>query len=236
MVRAKRLTTLAAVAALLVAPAARAESASVPGSAVGAALESDLGKAPPASGSDAPLPQDAPPPRPYRKSVVLDTNVGAVGFLGELGKVSPTAIWLHTQLGYEIFRWLMVLGEGELAFTDTSRAQAPPQTRAFPIFGGGAGLRFTARFGERLGVYLQGTAGGLKADIRVNALRNIGFGDAEELGLYYGGRLGVELYQVDRHFAVGLTGGAKLAQNFARTRGSDTPLFVDGGLALRYAF
>lgn len=196
-------------------------------------LEGDL--------KDAPLRADdavvtAPPPRPYQKSVVLDTAVGAFGFAGEMGKVAPPGFWLHTQVGYEVFRWLMVLGEGDLGFTDTSNEQAPPQTRAFPIFGGGGGLRFTARFGERLGLYLQGTAGGMKADIRVNALRNIGFGDAESLGLYYGGRLGVELYQVDRHLALGLTGGTKLAQGFTRTRGSDTPLVIDGGLALRYAF
>jgi hypothetical protein len=130
----------------------------------------------------------------------------------------------------------MLYGEGELAFTDTSNRQAPPNTRAFPIFGFGGGARLTVRFTDRFGVYLQGEIGAMKADIRRRALEIIGFKDAEDLGLYLGGRLGVEWYQLDRHFALGLTAGLRDATGFKRTIGNDTPLAFDAGASIRYAF
>src|SRR5262245_8615284 len=82
-------------------------------------------------------PPEAPPPPPYKKTLVLDSSIGAIGFLGQFGKVAPWGPWMHTQLGYELLKWLMLFGEGELAFTDTSNRQSQPGTRAFPIFGFG---------------------------------------------------------------------------------------------------
>jgi hypothetical protein len=182
-------------------------------------------------------PPEAPPAAPYKRTLVLDSTLGAIGFLGEFGKVAPPGPWFHTQLGLELFKWFMVFGEGDLAFTDTSSKLAPPKTRAFPMFGFGGGARFTLRFTERVGIYAQASVGLMKADIARNALGIVGFADAESLGLYAAARLGVEWYQLDRHFALGLNGGVRNAQGFARLGGGgDTPLMVDGGLSLRYAF
>lgn len=184
-----------------------------------------------------PPPPEAPPPTPYKRTVVLDSTLGAIAFLGEFGKVAPPGPWLHTQLGVEILKWLMFFGEGELAYSDTSGRQDPPKTRAFPIFGFGGGARFTIRFTDRFGVYLQGSAGAMKTDISRNALTLLGFRDAESFGLYAAARLGLEWYQIDRHFALGLTGAIRNAQPFARVGGSgDTPLVADGGVSIRYAF
>lgn len=185
---------------------------------------------------DAAPPLEAPPPPPYKKTLVLDSSIGAMAFLGQFGNLAPPALWLHTQLGYEIFNWLMLFGEGELAFTDTSGSQPPPRTRAFPIFGFGGGARFTARFTPRFGIYGQGNFGFMKADIRTNALGIIGFADAETLGFYAGGRVGLEWYQLDRHFALGLSAGIRHAGGFQRAIGADTPLIVDVGPSIRYAF
>ena len=187
---------------------------------------------------DAPVvPAEAPPPPPYKKSIVLDSSLGGLVFLGKFGKTAPPAPWIHTQLGYELFKWFMVFAEGELAFTDTSGTQDPPKTRVFPIFGFGGGGRFTVRFTDRFGVYAQGGLGAMKADIRKGALQLIGFGDAEKLGLYFGGRLGLEWYQLDRHFALGITSGIREATGFKRTLGAaDTPLAFDAGASIRYAF
>jgi len=186
---------------------------------------------------DAPAPPpEAPPPAPYKKSLVLDSSIGALVFLGKFGKTAPPAPLLRVQLGYELFKWLMLFGEGELGFTDTSGSQDPPKTRAFPIFGFGGGARLTVRFTDRFGVYVQGDIGAMKADIRRRALEIIGFKDAEDLGLYLGGRIGLEWYQLDRHFALGLNGGLRDATGFKRTIGSDTPLAFDAGVSIRYAF
>jgi hypothetical protein len=184
-----------------------------------------------------PPPLEAPPPPPYKSTLVLDSSIGAMAFLGKFGKTAPPGPWMRTQLGYELFKWLMVFGEGELAFTDTSGSQAPPKTRAFPIFGFGAGARLTVRFTERFGIYAQGSLGAMKADIRTRALEIIGFKDAESLGAYFGGRLGIEWYQLDRHFGLGLTAGLRDATGFKRVSGgSDTPLVFDAGASIRYAF
>ena len=176
-------------------------------------------------------------PAPHKKGLVLDSTLGALGFAGQFRKVAPPGPWLHTQLGYEIFRWLMVFGEGELSFTDTSNAQDQTKNRAFPIFGFGGGVRVTVHVTERVGIFLQGHGGFLKADVTKNALGLLGYKDAESLGLYYGGRLGVEWYQLDRHLALGLTGGSRLAQGFKSTGPkSDTPLLWEGGGSIRYTF
>ena len=181
-------------------------------------------------------PAEAPPPPPYKKSVVIDSSLGALAFLGKFGATAPPAPWIRTQVGYEIFNWLMAFGEGELGFSDTSGTQDPPKTRAFPLFGFGGGARFTARFTDRFGAYLQGSLGLMKADIRRRALEIIGFKDAEDFGLYIGGRLGVEWYQLDRHFALGLSTGLRNASGFKRVIGDDTPLAFDGAANIRYAF
>ena len=181
-------------------------------------------------------PAEAPPPPLYKKSIVIDSSLGALAFLGKFGKTAPPAPWIRTQVGYEIFNWLMAFGEGELGFSDTSGSQDPPKTRAFPLFGFGGGARFTARFTDRFGAYLQGSLGLMKADIRRRALEIIGFKDAEDLGLYVGGRLGVEWYQLDRHFALGLSSGLRNASGFKRAGVDDTPLAFDAGASIRYAF
>ncbi|HVH42853.1 MAG TPA: hypothetical protein VM925_10940 [Labilithrix sp.] len=193
-------------------------------------------KAPAADDVNAP-PPEAPPAAPYKKTLVLDSSIGAIGFLGEFGKVAPPGPWMHVQLGYELLQWLMVYGEGELAFTDTSNKLDPPNTRAFAMFGFGGGARFTIRFTDRFGIYAQGGLGMLKADVPTNALGILGFRDAESLDVYLGARLGVEWFQIDRHFALGVNAGIRTAQGFAKIgAGTDTPLALDGGLSLRYAF
>jgi hypothetical protein len=168
---------------------------------------------------------------------VLDSTIGALGFLGPFGKVAPWGPWLHTQLGYELTSWLMLFGEGELAFTDTSNRVEQPNIRAVPIFGFGGGARFTVRFTDRLGVYAQGSVGAMKADVAQNVLGLYGFRDAESLGVYLGARLGVEWYQIDHHLGLGLNVGARTPQGFAQTGAkSSTPVALDTGVAIRYAF
>jgi hypothetical protein len=181
-------------------------------------------------------PPEAPPPQPYKKSFVLDTTVGASFFLGAFGKVAPPGPLFRTQLGYEVFKFFMILAEAELSFTDTSRAQDPPRVRAFGIFGFGAGGRFTVHITDRVGIYVQPTIGGLKADVPTNGLGIIGFRNAESFGLYTAIRAGLEWYQLDRHFALGLTYGFRSASGFEKTTGSDAPLVTDVGASLRYAF
>lgn len=197
-------------------------------------LESDV--TPPPTTTIPEAPAEAPPPVPRHKGLVVEGNIGALGFLGDFRHVAPTAPWFHVLAGYEIFNWLMLFGEGELAFTDTSEAEGPSQVYAFPIFGFGGGLRVTIHATHRFAVFVQGNIDALKADVPKGALADLGYKNAESLGISFGGRIGIEWYQMDRHLALGLSGGVRDATGFARTYGSDTGLMADAAATIRYTF
>ncbi len=77
----------------------------------------------------------------------------------------------------------------------------------------------------------------MKADVPKGALANLGYKNAENLGVAFGGRLGLEWYQVDRHMALGISAGVRDATGFARTfGGSDTGLMADASATIRYTF
>lgn len=182
-------------------------------------------------------PAEAPPLRPRHKGVVLDTTAGMLGFGGNFRHVAPPAFWLHTQLGYEVLRWLMVYGSAELAMTDTSEASDPSHTMAFPIWGFGGGARVTVHATDRVAFFVQGDLGALTAYVPHESLAILGYANAESLHLAFGGRLGVEWYQIDRHIALVAEGGARDAQGFSRSiGGGDTPILWDAALGFRYTF
>jgi len=179
---------------------------------------------------------EAPPPRPHKKGLVLEAGLGVLGFAGQFKHVAPPGYWLHAQLGYEVLDWLMFFGEGELAFTDTGEAQSPSHQIAFPIWGFGGGARFTLHATPRVAFFAQGQVGALEADVPHNALLLLGFRNAESLGVSFGGRLGVEWYQLDRHLALDAQVGVRDASGFAKVTSNDTALMWDASLGVRYTF
>ncbi len=182
-------------------------------------------------------PAEAPPVRPRHKGLVLESTAGMLGFAGNFRHVAPPAFWLHTQLGYEVLRWLMLYGSAELAMTDTSEASDPSHVMAFPIWGFGGGARVTVHATDRVAFFVQGDLGALTAYVPHESLAVFGYANAESLHLYFGGRLGVEWYQIDRHMALVAQGGARDAQGFSRSiGGGDTPILWDAALGLRYTF
>jgi hypothetical protein len=182
-------------------------------------------------------PAEAPPVRPRHKGHVLESTAGMLGFAGDFRHVSPPAFWLHTQLGYEVLRWLMLYGSAELAMTDTSEASDPSHVMAFPIWGFGGGARVTVHATDRVAFFVQGDIGALTAYVPHESLAILGFPNAESPHLYFGGRVGVEWYQIDRHIALVAQGGARDAQGFSSAiGGGDTPILWDVALGLRYTF
>jgi hypothetical protein len=199
--------------------------------AVAAALEEAPGSAAVKHAEKAGTPLEVPSPPPRKKGFVLDTSVGAMGFLGKLKNVSPTASMLHMQLGYEPLRWLMAFVEADIAFTSTRYIEP---SRGYAMYGVGGGVRFTARFSERVGGYVQGDLGLMETSSDV--LHTYGFRKAEDWNLYFGGMLGVEWYQVDPHYALALNGGARKTPGFERAVGSDPAISWLGGASIRYTF
>jgi hypothetical protein len=189
-------------------------------------------------GPEAADPSDAPPPvRPHQKGLVLETTLGVLGFAGEFRHVAPPAYWTHAQLGYELLSWFMLFGEAELAFTDTSESQDASHSRAVPLWGFGGGARATVRHKDVAG-FVQASVGGLTAQVPHGALTYLGFGDAESLHAQFGSRVGLEWYARDRHLALCLQGGPRIAQGFSRAilNAGTLPLMWDAAVGFRYTF
>jgi hypothetical protein len=99
----------------------------------------------------------------------------------------------------------------------------------------GAGLRGTAKAGERVGLYLQASLGG--AEVTDDVLVTYGYKDAGKFNLYLAAELGAEWYQVSPHWALAIHGGVRdYTSTFKREFSSKPPLAWVSGLALRYTF
>jgi hypothetical protein len=217
-------------------PPAPAEAAPAEPSLTPSQLHLESDTTPPPTTTIPEAPAEAPPPLPHHKGVVVEGGVGAMGFLGNFRHVAPTAPWFHLTAGYEIWNWLMLFAEGELAFTDTSEAEGPSQVYGFPIFGFGGGARVTIHATRRFAIFVQGEIDGMKADVPAGALKTLGYPNAESVGVSFGGRLGIVWYQVDRHMALGISGGVRDATGFAKTFGSDVGLMADANATIGYTF
>lgn len=179
---------------------------------------------------------EAPPLPPRKKGLVLDSRIGVFGFTGELAQLATTAPYASLQLGYEIFDWLMVFGQAELALTTTG-GDGKTRKRAFPIFGFGGGVRVTVHVTPRVALFLAPGIGAIVADVPERALAIYGYQDLESLGLSLNGRLGLEWYAVNRHFALGISGGPRFAPSLAKTAANASPgLAWDVGAGIRYTF
>src|SRR5579884_3293522 len=131
----------------------------------------------------------------------------------------------------------MLFAQGEVTFTTTGESQDESHARAFPIWGVGGGARATLRVTRRVSWFAQGAVSTLAADVPHDALTVLGFREAESVNPAFGGRVGVEWLQVDRHLALCAAVGARVAEGFAKvTAASDFPLMWDTGVGLRYAF
>ena len=178
-------------------------------------------------------PEEAPPPPPPRRGFVIEGTLGALGHFGPLRHVSPTAPWVRAIVGYEIFRWAMVLAESDLSWTDTSYARPPPGPRTYSLFGFGGGARFTVRPVGRFGLHLQGSIGA--ARVSDDVLETYGYRDANQMAPYFGAGFGLEWYQTSPHYALVAEGGIRnYSAGLDRQRSTKSALAWTGGLALRY--
>jgi hypothetical protein len=178
---------------------------------------------------------EAPPPPPRKHGFVLESSMGVLGQIGHLKNIIPNAPWFGLRFGYEPLRWVMVFVESDLFVASTSYAHQPPPPRSFAVWNAGAGLRLTLKPTDRVGIYVQGSAGVGRATEDV--LELYGYQHAEELGLYMSGEVGVEWYQVNPHLALALHGGVRdYPRALKRERDSQPPLAWLSGAGLRYTF
>ncbi len=198
-------------------------------------LDAWLDEAPGAVGATALDPELAAatlPPR--RRGLVVEGSAGALGHLGNMREVSPVAPWFRLQVGYELYDWLMLLGQTDVALSSTSLANRPPEKRGYALFGLGAGARLAWQAFSSVGFYLQGDAG--FASINQDVLATYGYPDADRMRPYAGASLGVEWFQLSPHYALALSGGGRdYFQSFDRINGDRPPLVWFSSVAIRYA-
>jgi hypothetical protein len=198
------------------------------------ALESWLNRPPEQADASAELELEAPLLPPRRHGLVLEGSVGALGHLGDMRTVSPIAPWFRLQVGYEIFDWLMLLAQGDIALSSTSLARQPPDERGYALFAVGAGARLGWQPFTSVGFYLQGDAGAASVDQDV--LGTYGYPDADAFGPYAGASLGIEWFQTNPHYGLSISGGGRdYFQNFERISGERPPLAWYSSVAIRYA-
>lgn len=177
---------------------------------------------------------EVPPPPPRHRGLVVEASPGVYFPVGAMRHVSPPSPWLQVSVGYELAHWFMLLGHADLTIASTSYAAEPPPPRTYAQYGVGAAGRFQLTFNEWLAAHAQVELG--MSEVTEDVLTVYGYDDADELGLFFGGRLGVEWLQVNPHLALALQGTVRNYPNLERALDDDPPLVVIGALALRYAF
>ena len=166
----------------------------------------------------------------YDQGLFLEAQLGGATFAGDARAVSRSGPRLSIAIGYELARWfaLLLAVDGSLHGTDN---RPPPAHTSYELAGAVIGARFSLPIDHRFALFATGLAGVSWSSGDV--LRALGFRDAHEPGLAYGGELGFDWHMRARHHSLGLLGGARLLPNLAR---DDFSLLTYGSAYLRYVF
>lgn len=166
----------------------------------------------------------------YAHGLFVEAQLGALGFVGDLGKASNAGPRLSVNLGYELTVWLSVLLQVDASFHDTKN-RPPPSHTTYEMLGSSLGLRFTAPINARAALWLSGLAGMVWTGGDV--LHALGFRDTVKPSMAYGGELGFDWHVLARHHSLGVLSGARSYAKLARDGYS---LGIYGALYVRYVF
>jgi hypothetical protein len=166
----------------------------------------------------------------YARGFFVEAQLGALGFLGDLGEVSKPGPRLAVSFGYEFTVWLSVLVSLDASFHDTMQ-RPPPSRTMYEMLGAVAGLRLTLPLGARAALWADGLAGVVWTGGDV--LRGLGFQEAVSATLAYGGELGFDWHVFARHHSIGLLAGGRAFPDLVR---DDYSLGLYGAAYLRYVF
>ncbi len=166
----------------------------------------------------------------YAHGLFVEAQLGALGFVGDLGDVANPGPRLAVTFGYELASWVSIIAgfEGSLHVT---KNRAPPSHTAFEMAGATAGLKLAIPFNARAALWASGLVG--LTWTGGDVLKTLGFEDAIGLGPNYGGELGFDWHVKSRHHSLGVLGGGRLYPSLAR---QDLTVGCYGSLYLRYVF
>jgi len=166
----------------------------------------------------------------YAHGFFVEAQLGAQGFVGDLGDVSDPGPRLAFNFGYELTQWLSLLIQGDAAFHNTKN-RPPPSHTMYEMLGASAGARFSIPFNARAALWLDGLFGMVWTGGDV--LHALGFSKSVGPSIAYGGELGFDWHVLARHHSFGLLAGAKALPDLAR---SSYSLALYGSVYLRYVF
>ncbi len=167
----------------------------------------------------------------YARGFFAEAQLGALGFLGDLGDVSKPGPRLAVSFGYEFTTWLSVLLQLDASFHDTKQ-RPPPSRTTYEMLGAAAGLRLSVPLTARAALWADGVAGVVWTGGDV--LRGLGFHKAAGFAtLAYGGELGFDWHVYARHHSIGVLAGGRLFPDLVRD-GYSIGLY--GCAYLRYVF
>lgn len=167
----------------------------------------------------------------YAHGFFLEASVGGRGYLGGVGRVSSPGPWAGVRFGYELLDWLFVSAVGEVSIHETA-APAPPATSVFEILSAMGEVKLQVNPTAELGLWLAGQVGIAAATTTV--LRLYGLQNASDIGLTWGGDLGIDAHFHSRHFSIGVHGGVRGAPNLDGF--GDLALGIHGAAYIRYVF
>ena len=166
----------------------------------------------------------------YARGFFVQAQLGAQGFLGDLGKVSQPGPRLAVDFGYEFASWVAVLLQGEIAFHGTKNREQPARTM-YEMAGASAGVRLSLPFNASAALWADGLFGIVWTGGDV--LHALGFRDSIRPSIAYGGELGFDWHVRARHHSLGLLAGTRVLPGLERDGYS---LSLYGSAYLRYVF
>lgn len=166
----------------------------------------------------------------YARGLFVEAQLGALGFLGDLGKASDAGPRLAVDLGYELTSWVAILLQVEASFHGTKN-RPPPSHTVYEMLGSSAGVRFSVPFNARAAMWADGLVGIVWTGGDV--LHALGFRDTVKPSIAYGGELGFDWHVLARHHSLGVLAGARMYPGLVREGHS---LGLYGSAYLRYVF
>jgi hypothetical protein len=168
----------------------------------------------------------------YSTGLYLRAEMGGQGFAGGVGRLSSPGPMARLVVGYELASWFSLSSQLGIAF-HSSHAPTPPAATAFQVYTLLAQARFQANLGTRVALWLSGDAGG--GLVNGDYLQAFGYDDAGNIGLVYGGSLGMDWHLMNAHHSLGLIAGAHLYPNLKDPEGEQT-IGVESAAYLKYVF
>jgi hypothetical protein len=168
----------------------------------------------------------------YDHGFFIEGHLGARGFLNGVGDISKAGFMASIVLGVEIQPWLWACGFFELSIHETD-APTPPSPSAFEVLSFGGEVRFQINATARFAIWAGGTFG--LTLVPSDILSTYGVRQADDIGLMFGGTLGLDWHMKSPHHSLGVTGGARVYPSLEGPAG-DIAIGPHGTVYVRYVF